>query len=274
LRSLGRVITLDHRGLGGSDGLGWADGVRDDAAGLKTEDCTPDGCGRDICALIAQLGLTRGVVLIGNSMAAASVVWAAAEAASGVIEGVVLLAPFAWDHPLSAGMRLLLWAALRRWAGGARTWGSYYRSLYTITPSPVADLDSYTSSLQEHLAQPGRIDVVRQQVFASKAACAARIPDFLARSIPFSVVYGRRDPDFPDMDAEVAELRARFSVPAGGAAASGSGSGGMVAHGPREVAVLPEVGHYPHVEAPAAVAEVIQRLVGGAAAAAAAAAGM
>jgi pimeloyl-ACP methyl ester carboxylesterase len=240
--------------------VGWGEAGRDDRGGLKLSDCTVEGCGRDICSVIVALEVRGGVTLVCNSMAAASAVWAAATFPSGVIDGVVMLSPFAWDHPMPAAMRWLLWAALRRWAGGAGTWATYYRSLYTMAPTPVADLDAYIDALCAHLAQPGRMDVVRTQVFASKAACADRIPAFLARRIPFSVVFGGSDPDFPDVAAEAAAFQSRFTTSGPAGAGAGSGEGG--AWGPREVVVLPGVGHYPHVEAAVAVAGAIGRLVG------------
>src|SRR5580700_4976051 len=84
LRSAGyRVVTMDLRGMGESsvDWPGYS------AAAV----------GSDIVALIAHLGAPHAFV-IGNSMAGAAAVWAAAQI-PGRIGGIVLIDPFVRDIP-------------------------------------------------------------------------------------------------------------------------------------------------------------------------------
>jgi pimeloyl-ACP methyl ester carboxylesterase len=230
LQRLGSVVLLDHRGMGGSD--------------VGFSSYTPADAGRDAVALCVELDL-RNVVLLGCSVGAASAVWASVEAPERVA-AALFLAPFAWDHAMSAFTRLSAWAGLRVWAGGHGAWGDYYASVYRRLPPDHAE---YVASLKQHLAQPGRLDALRAQIFASKSDCEARIPAFLERAIPWAVVYGGADPDFRavGVPAEAAEFARRFRVEDKEAAG--------------KVVVLEGVGHFPHAEAPEAVMEVVARLL-------------
>lgn len=230
LRARGDVVTMDHRGLGASD------------VGFATY--TPEDSGRDLVALVSALRLTR-VVFVVCSMSGASALWACTELPAGTISGVVFISPFNWDHDMSAFVRFQLWAFIRPWCGGARIWADYYRSLHPLRN--VDDLESYCAALEGNLAQAGRLDAVRAQIMASKASCEARLPAFLTAHIPYSVVYGSRDRDFPDVAAEAREFTARYTV-AGGEA-------------PTEVVVFEGVGHYPHTERTAETMAVIDRLL-------------
>jgi len=222
-------VLLDQRGMGGSD-VGFASH-------------TPGDCGADVVALCTHLNL-RHVAVLACSVGAASAVWAAVEAPDR-ISAVLFLAPFAWDHAMSTFTRLSAWAGLRVWAGGHVGWGDYYSSVYR---RPPPDHDAYVASLKQHLAQPGRLDALRAQIFASKADCEARIPAFLARHIPWAVMYGGDDPDFRAVGvaAEAAEFERRFDVAADDAA--------------HRAIILDGVGHFPHAESPAEVMSVVQRL--------------
>ena len=78
-----RVVTMDLRGMGESS-VDWPD-------------YSAAAIGSDIVALIAHLGAGRAFV-IGNSMAAAAAVWAAAQVPDR-ISGLVLIGPFVRDIP-------------------------------------------------------------------------------------------------------------------------------------------------------------------------------
>jgi len=231
LRRRGDVVTVDLRGLGGSD-VGFAS-------------YTPEDTGRDVVALVTALRLTR-VVLVVCSMSGASAVWATTELPAGTVAGVAFLSPFTWDHPISAFVKFQVWAFLRPWCGGAGIWAGNYRSLHPL--KNVDDIETYCAGLQGNLEQAGRLDVVRAQVFASKASCAARLPAFLAARVPFSVVYGSMDHDFPDVAAEARDFTARYTAAEHGVA-------------PTEVAVFEGAGHYPHTERPAETMAIIDRLL-------------
>lgn len=205
-----RVATLDLRGHGESS-TGFA------AYGAEA-------IGGDALALIERLG--GPAVIVGTSMAAASAVWAAAEAPSRVA-GLVTIGPFVRDLPLSAAQRFALWLLLRRpW--GPWAWGLLYRSLY---PSArPADFPEYRRRLVRNLREPGRFEALCAMLAASKAPCEARLAEVRA---PALVVMGTKDPDFPDPAAEARHVAAALRG---------------------ELLLVEGAGHYPHAERPDAVA--------------------
>ena len=174
-----RVVCADLRGMGTSD-VGFAS-------------YTPLDTGKDTVALVKHLGVSSRCVLVGSSMAAASVVWAAAEL-PGVVTAVVLLGPFAWDHPAGFAMTALLkilflpcWAA----ANGA----AFHKTLYKDTPP--GDLEAHLASLKANLGEPGRSAAARGHVFGLKAPCAQRMEELRSSPLAVLAVYGTKDPDFP-----------------------------------------------------------------------------
>lgn len=206
-----RVVTMDVRGHGESS-VGWPD---HSAAAI----------GSDIVALVRALDAGPAAVL-GESMAAAAAVWAAAEAPSDVA-GVVLLGPFVRDIPAGLAGRL----AQRVVSALPAAWLSWYARLYPT--APPADLDAYRAALRANLREPGRFAAFREMMRASKADCEARIPQVRA---PVLVVMGTKDPDFPDPAAEAR----------------------LVAERLRGVVVLVEgAGHYPQAEMPAVTGPAI-----------------
>ena len=152
-----RVITMDLRGLGESS-ANWPD-------------YSAAAAGKDIVALIRQLGISRAYVA-GNSMAGAAAVWAGAEI-PGIIAGLVLIDPFVREMPDTLSQRLLIpilgVAILRPW--GPSFWTMYYGSLYKS--APPADLAEYRTALVANLKEPGRIEAVKAMLFATKAPCEA-----------------------------------------------------------------------------------------------------
>ena len=200
-----RVVTMDLRGMGESS--------------VEWPDYSAAAVGSDIVALIDHLGARRAFV-IGNSMAAASAVWAAAQVPDRM-GGIVLIDPFVRDVPTSwATAALLKVAFVRPW--GIAAWSAYYGSLYPT--SKPADFDEYRAALRQNLSEPGRLDALHAQLDASKADCEARIPEVKA---PVLVVMGTRDPDFSDPAAEASLVAKRL-------------------HG--QVIMIDGAGHYPHAE--------------------------
>jgi pimeloyl-ACP methyl ester carboxylesterase len=132
---------------------------------------------------------------------------------------------------------------------------SYYKSLYKISPSPVADITEYCAALGANLSQPSRLAALRGQVFAVKQPCAVKIPVFVAANIPWTVVYGSKDPDFPSVPVESEEFLRRFAAASPFAPVPG------VAANPDKLLLVEGAGHYPHVEAPAAVAAHITKFL-------------
>src|ERR1700687_5203890 len=175
-----RVVRMDVRGHGQSS-VNWPD-------------YSAASVGADIVALIRLLGAKK-VYIVGNSMAGAAAVWAAAEA-PGAIAGIVLIDPFVRETPTSISMTAFLTVAMQRpW--GAPFWSMYYGSLYKS--APPSDLPAYREALVANLKEPGRIEAVKAMIFASKSPCEARIPQVRA---PVLVVMGSRDSDFNDPAAE------------------------------------------------------------------------
>lgn len=206
-----RVVTMDLRGMGESS-VAWPD-------------YSAAAVGDDIVAMVKHLGVKQAWV-VGNSMAGAAAVWAAATAPDR-IAGIVLIDPFVRDVPVGLGTRMLLSLAMRRpW--GPSFWTMYYKSLYKTTPP--ADLDSYTAALKTNLNEPGRFAVLQAMVDASKANCEARMDQVKA---PTLVIMGAADPDFSDPKAEADLVSERL-------------------HG--EEFMVAGSGHYPHAEMPGGVA--------------------
>jgi pimeloyl-ACP methyl ester carboxylesterase len=214
-----RAVSMDLRGHGESS-TGWPD-----------YSCA--ALGSDVVALVEHLD-AGPAALIGTSMGAGAVAWAAAEAPERTAD-LILIGPFVRDVPpwsLLKGIvqKLMIKAALAGpWAPGV--WGGYYVSLYP-TAKP-ADLDDYRSALVAGLRQPGRLAALKGMMNASKADAAARLGDVRA---PALVMMGSKDPDFAnpaDEAAIVAEL----------------------VHG--EVVMIEGAGHYPHAEMPAIAAPSI-----------------
>src|SRR5882762_11195392 len=118
-----RVITMDVRGHG--------------ASSVNWPDYSAAAVGADIVTLIHHLGAKK-VYVIGNSMAGAAAVWAAAEIPSAVA-GIVLIDPFVREMPTSVFLNAFLKVATQRpW--GPSFWSMYYGSLYKSAAIGLASL--------------------------------------------------------------------------------------------------------------------------------------
>lgn len=195
-------------------------------------DYSPEAVGGDIVAMIRHLNAGRAYI-VGNSFAGGAAVWASTEIPDQVA-GIVLIDPFVRDHPISFFTRLELDFALHRpW--GPAIWASYYRSLYK--EDPPADLDTYIGALKTNLKQPGRFEALHAMAWAPQTECETRIP---ALKTPTLLIMGGADPDFDTPAAE---------------------AGWIGTHLHAQVLMVPNVGHYPHVEKPAVVAQAITAFV-------------
>jgi len=215
------VVLMDLRGMGQST----ADFADYSAASV----------GADVAALLRELKAPRAFIL-GNSMAAAAAVWAAAELPD-VVEGVVLLGAFVRDIKGPPFMSLLLKVMFGPpW--GPSAWKMYYGTLYPNRKPQ--DYDAYTTALVGNLREPGRMDALNEMMTASKAAAEARIPQVKSRVL---VVMGTDDPDFdpPQKEAEWIASQLQGSV--------------LMVEG---------AGHYPHVDSVDVVAPAVIRFLQGA----------
>lgn len=209
-----QVVTVDLRGHGDSDTSFSAYGDVPTAS--------------DLAALLADLG--KPAVVVGNSMAAGAAVIVAAEHPD-LIEGLVLVGPFV-RQPASAGtfgrlfMRLLM-APL--WAG--RVWSVYMPKLYAGQLPP--DFAEYRGTVVSSIGTPGyarafsrtaRTDHVQAQMSLDRV------------HTPVVVVMGRKDPDFPDPQAECEWIARKL--------------------GGRAV-MIDNAGHYPQSQQPEILADVV-----------------
>lgn len=211
-----QVITLDQRGMGDSSPA-WAD-------------YSVAAVGSDVVALARHLRVAP-VVAIGDSSGGGAAVWAAAEAPD-VVAGIVLLNAFVRDFPsLKNTLMGLLLRVLLSGPWGPGFWVNYYGSLYPTRPP--ADLADYQARLRNSLREPGRMAALRGQVQASKRASAERLSRV---RVPALVVFGTRDPDFPDPSAEARWIAEQVRG---------------------EVQLIADAGHYPHAEMPAETAAVV-----------------
>lgn len=201
-----RVVTMDLRGLGESS-IGWAE-------------YSVAGVGSDLVALIRALDAGPAVIA-GCSMAAGAAVWAAAEAPERVA-GLVLVGPFVRGE--TSRQNRLLYSALFARPWGAAAWLRYYSTLYP-TRKP-ADFAEYTAALRSNLTEAGRLEALRQMLFASKAASEERLSRV---SAPALVLMGSKDPDFKNPEAEAQWVANSLHA---------------------RVEMAPGAGHYPHAEMP------------------------
>lgn len=208
-----RVAVMDLRGHGDSDASFTSYG--DVAAGT------------DLLALVEHLG--GPALLVGNSMSAGAVVWAAAEA-PGSVFGLVLIGPFVRDIPIGPIHRLAMrFGLLRPW--GPAVWKAYYAKLYP--GRRPADLAEHQEGIGAGMSRPGYWRSFVATTHTTHAPAEARLSEVRA---PTLVVMGDQDPDFPDPVAEAGWIADRL--------------GGRVV-------IVPGAGHYPHAEYPEIVAPAV-----------------
>lgn len=209
-----RIVTMDIRGHG--------------ATTAQWNDYSAHAVGRDALALIEHLNAGPAVIL-GNSFAAGSALWAAHDAPAQV-RAVVLLVPVVRDGQPSWFART---AVALGFGGPWRVafWLAFWNSLFPAQkPSDHAEAKA---ALAANLREPGRMDALRTMIGLSKADTAA----IVARSrVPALVVMGTRDPDFPDPVAEARWLGEALGT---------------------EPLIVAGAGHYPHLEMPQRVAPTL-----------------
>ena len=215
-----RVIAMDVRGFGETS--------------ARWDDYSAHAVGGDALALMDHLDVGSAIIL-GNSFAAGSALWAARDA-PGRVTGVVLLSPLVRDQKVSAFANLALSIGF---AGPWRVWfwATYWDSLF---PSrKPSDQPSVKAALKRNLREPGRMAALRSMVSMSKADTASILSQSTVRAL---VVIGTRDPDFTDPAAEAKWLGERLNA---------------------DILIVEGAGHYPHTEMPDQVAPRILTFMSG-----------
>jgi len=215
-----RVITMDVRGFGETT--------------ARWNDYSAHAVGRDALALLDRLNAGPAVIL-GNSFAAGSALWAAYDAPARV-RGVVLLGPIVRDQKSSWVAKLALNIGF---AGPWRVWfwTTYWDSLFPS--SKPADHTQVKAALARNLREPGRMAALHSMIELSKADTAAVLPQ---NRVPALIVMGTRDPDFADASAEARWLAGQLAA---------------------ETLIVEGAGHYPHTEMPDRVSPKLLSFIGG-----------
>lgn len=176
--------------------------------------------GSDALALIRELG--GPAVIVGSSMSAGAAVWAAAESPD-LVAGIALVGPFVRNPPMNPLMAWAFRVAMARpWA--AAVWSRYLPSLYP--GDKPADFEEHRQQIRASMRRPGYAKAFSITTRTDHAPAEARLDDVRA---PALVVMGLADPDFSDPTAEAEWITRRLGA---------------------EQLLVPDVGHYPHVQAP------------------------
>ncbi|WBB66245.1 alpha/beta hydrolase [Micromonospora sp. WMMD812] len=205
-----RVAAVDVRGHGDSS-VGWPT-------------YAPAEVGADLLAVVRDLGGERAV-LVGNSSAAAAVVFAAADAPD-LVAGIVQTGAFVSQPKLNPVMRLVVAAVTR----SPRLFGMFHKTLFPVTRP--ADDAAFRRAMVAKLREPGRMAALRGVAEPVEPHWTTR-----AREVrqPVLVLMGARDPDFKDPGAEARAARRLF--------------------GTAEARMIDDSGHYPHADQPERTAE-------------------
>jgi pimeloyl-ACP methyl ester carboxylesterase len=213
-----RVLTVDVRGMGESS-ADW-------------DDYSAHAVGKDVVAIIDQLGVPSAVV-IGTSFAAGAALWAAYEEPEK-IRGIVMISPILEDQSLPFYKRAVLAAGL---AGPWRVplWSRYWDSLFG--QHKPSDHEAYRAALVANLKEYGRMRALTRMIKLSKADTAAIIGKVAK---PAVIVIGSQDKDFSDPIEEGKSLASRTGA---------------------NLVVVEGAGHYPQVEMPEVVGDFITQFI-------------
>ena len=220
-----RVATADLRGLGESS-TGFAAYTRTETA-------------RDLLALIRHLG--GPAVIVGHSYSGGSATIAAAlepESVSAIVEldsftraQKIDIGGLIRNRHHRKGIRLLFSAGI---FGSLGLWEKYLDHAYPAVKP--ADWDRQMAAMRDNLGQPARMKVLQAMGRSAPTDAGALLSQVRC---PALITAGTLDPDWNDPKSEVDGIVA--AMPAGTATA----------------AMFEGAGHYPHVQFPDRVAEVL-----------------
>lgn len=180
--------------------------------------------GSDALALIRELG-GGPAIIVGHSMSAGATVWAAAERPD-LVAGVVLVGPFVRNPPMNPVLRWAFRIAMSPpWAPAV--WSAHLPSLYP--GQKPTDFDEHRRRIRASMRRPGHAKAFSATTRTDHSPAEARLDEVAA---PALVVMGLADPDFKDAAAEAAWVTERLGA---------------------EQLLVPDVGHYPHVQSPEVV---------------------
>ncbi len=181
----------------------------------------------DIVALVRELG--GPAVIVGNSMGAGAAVIAAADHPE-LVSGLVLVGPFVRNGSTSGIQKLLFRVAMAPLWGPA-VWKSYLPKLYA--GQRPDDFEAYRRQVVASLRQPGHARALSRTTHTNHDVAEARLLEVKA---PTLVVMGDSDPDFSDPKAEAGWIAATL-------------------HG--SAVIVPQAGHYPQSQQPAATLDAM-----------------
>ncbi|MFC7532455.1 alpha/beta fold hydrolase [Actinoplanes sp. GCM10030250] len=218
-----RVATVDLRGAGESSAQ-WPSYTRTDIAG-------------DLLAVVRHLG--GPAVLVGHSISGGAATIAAAQAPE-MITGIVELAPFTRKQAVKLGD--LTNAGYRKGAvrlagtmmGSLSSWKKYLDLAYP--GRKPADWDADLAATEAMLREPGRMKALQAMMKSTPADAGAQLGNVRC---PALIIEGSLDPDWADPRAEGEAIVA--AIPAGAA----------------RLEVITGAGHYPHVQYPDEVANLM-----------------
>ena len=185
----------------------------------------------DLVQVLDHLGAGPATV-VATSFAPAAALWAAAERPD-LIDRLVLIA--AHLETSRAHERLLLSLAMRG-PIAAKIWAGQFQKWHP--GAPPADLTDHTDKLATMLADPRRRRAVRETLIARRDGLDERMAAVDASVL---VVMGADDSHFKDPVAEADSI---------------------AEHTGGRVVLVPDAGHYPHVEFPDAVADAVLAFAG------------
>jgi len=219
-----RVANMDVRGCGESS-LGWDGYSRTSIAG-------------DLITLVRHLG--GPAVIIGQSISGGAATVAAATAPD-LMAGAIELAPF--TRPQSFDLGGLLRS--RRYRAGyvemakviiSASLPSWIKYLDVATPVKPADWDGELARIETKLREPGRMRVLQAMAKSDPGDAGAQLAKV---TCPILVIEGSADPDWADPRAEGERILAGLPDGLG------------------ELVVIEGAGHYPHVQTPDQVLELV-----------------
>ena len=226
-----RVAAVDLRGCGRSS-ADWPSYTRTDIA-------------NDLLALVEHLG--GPAVLVGHSISGGAVTIAAAQAPS-LVTALVELAPFTRkqevrlaDLRVPGFRRMALTLAATGLLGSVTYWRKYLEVAY---PGPrPADWEARSAEIESMLREPGRMKAMQRMGRSAPAEAGTQLGSVRC---PVLVVMGTLDPDWASPQAEGEAVVAALPPGLG------------------RLEMVPGAGHYPHVQFPEQVVELILSFLGAA----------